>query len=57
MTAQSVVREREVGTIEQLLVTPIRPLELLLGKIAPKMSHFIPISRGILSEGVGMQVL
>jgi ABC-2 type transport system permease protein len=37
MTAQAVVREREVGTIEQLLVTPIRPLELLLGKIAPNV--------------------
>jgi len=28
---------REVGTIEQLLVTPIRPGELLLGKIAPNI--------------------
>jgi ABC-2 type transport system permease protein len=37
MTAQAVVREREVGTIEQLLVTPIRPIELLLGKIAPNV--------------------
>jgi ABC-2 type transport system permease protein len=37
MTAQAVVREREVGTIEQLLVTPIRPIELLLGKITPNV--------------------
>jgi ABC-2 type transport system permease protein len=37
MTAAAVVREREVGTIEQILVTPIRPLELMLGKIAPNM--------------------
>jgi ABC-2 type transport system permease protein len=35
LTATSVVREREVGTIEQLLVTPILPGELLIGKIAP----------------------
>ncbi len=35
LTAFSVVRERERGTIEQLLVTPIRPWELLLGKITP----------------------
>ena len=37
LTAASVVREREVGTIEQLLVTPIRPGELMLGKIAPNI--------------------
>jgi ABC-2 type transport system permease protein len=35
LTAMAVVREREVGTIEQLLVTPIRPLELMVGKMAP----------------------
>lgn len=34
-TALSIVRERERGTIEQLMVTPIRPLELVVGKIAP----------------------
>ncbi len=35
LTATAVVRERERGTIEQLIVTPIRPLELVLGKILP----------------------
>jgi len=30
-----VVRERERGTIEQLIVTPIRPWELMMGKILP----------------------
>jgi ABC-2 type transport system permease protein len=34
-TAQSIVREREVGTLEQLLVTPVQALELLVGKSAP----------------------
>ncbi|MBI5878704.1 MAG: ABC transporter permease [Chloroflexi bacterium] len=34
-TAQSIVRERETGTIEQLVVTPIRPLELVVGKVLP----------------------
>jgi ABC-2 type transport system permease protein len=34
-TSMSIVREREQGTIEQLIVTPIRPLELIIGKIAP----------------------
>jgi len=35
LTASAVVRERERGTIEQLIVTPIRPYELMLGKILP----------------------
>jgi ABC-2 type transport system permease protein len=35
LTALSIVREKEIGTMEQLLVTPIRPIELLLGKMLP----------------------
>jgi ABC-2 type transport system permease protein len=35
LTATSVVRERERGTIEQLIVTPIRSWELVVGKITP----------------------
>jgi len=35
MTAMGVVREREHGTMEQLVVTPIRPFELMIGKIIP----------------------
>ena len=35
LTAFAVVRERERGTLEQLVVTPIRPWELMLGKITP----------------------
>lgn len=35
LTATSIVRERERGTIEQLIVTPIRPWELMVGKILP----------------------
>ncbi len=34
-TATSIVRERELGTIEQLIVTPIRPLELVVAKVLP----------------------
>jgi drug efflux transport system permease protein len=37
MTTLVVVREREVGTIEALLVTPIRPIELMLGKTIPNL--------------------
>jgi ABC-2 type transport system permease protein len=35
LTAFAVVRERERGTLEQLVVTPIRAWELLLGKVLP----------------------
>ncbi|MHB8109166.1 MAG: ABC transporter permease [Syntrophorhabdaceae bacterium] len=35
LTAMAVVREREIGTMEQLMVTPIRPAELILGKTIP----------------------
>ena len=35
LTATAVVRERERGTIEQLIVTPIRPWELVVGKLLP----------------------
>jgi ABC-2 type transport system permease protein len=34
-TAMGLAREREMGTLEQVLVTPIRPLFLLVGKMAP----------------------
>lgn len=35
ITALSVAREREAGTFDQLLVTPLRPFEILLGKAVP----------------------
>ncbi|WP_273379351.1 ABC transporter permease [Symbiobacterium thermophilum] len=35
MAALGVVRERELGTMEQLVVTPIRPAELMIGKLLP----------------------
>ena len=35
VTALSVAREREQGTFDQLLVTPLRPVEILLGKTLP----------------------
>jgi ABC-2 type transport system permease protein len=37
LTAFAVVREREIGTLEQLMVTPIRPAELIIGKTTPFM--------------------
>jgi len=35
ITSLSIVRERELGTAEQIVVTPIRPIELVIGKIFP----------------------
>ncbi|HHH38819.1 MAG TPA: ABC transporter permease [Sedimenticola sp.] len=35
VTALSVAREREQGTFDQLLVTPLRPVEILIGKAVP----------------------
>lgn len=35
LTAMAIVREKEIGTMEQLMVTPIRPLELMVGKTLP----------------------
>lgn len=35
LTAFSIVREKEMGTMEQLMVTPVTPMELMLGKTIP----------------------
>jgi ABC-2 type transport system permease protein len=35
LTSMSVVREKEIGTMEQIMVTPIRPVEFILGKTLP----------------------
>jgi drug efflux transport system permease protein len=43
LTAFAVVREREVGTLEQIMVSPIRPVEFILGKTVP----FFAIGMGI----------
>lgn len=35
LTSMAIVREKEAGTIEQIMVTPIRPVEFILGKCLP----------------------
>ncbi|MCX6354380.1 MAG: ABC transporter permease [Candidatus Aureabacteria bacterium] len=35
LTSMSIVREKEIGTMEQLIVSPLRPIELILGKLTP----------------------
>ncbi len=52
MTAIAVVRERELGTMEQLLVTPIRPIELMLGKIAPNLIIALINTLSVIGLGV-----
>jgi len=35
LSSMAIVREKEIGTMEQLIVSPIKPIELILGKITP----------------------
>lgn len=35
LTSLAVVKEKEIGTLEQLMVTPIKPYQLILGKLLP----------------------
>lgn len=37
LAAMAIVKERELGTLEQLVVTPIRPWQLVLGKLVPSI--------------------
>lgn len=35
LTSLAIVKEREIGTLEQIMVTPIKPIQLILGKLIP----------------------
>jgi ABC-2 type transport system permease protein len=50
LTAMAIVREKEIGTMEQLMVTPLRPAELILGKALP----FVGV--GLVDMGLAMTV-
>ncbi len=52
LTTAAIVREREMGTIEQLLVTPIVPSELMIGKIVPNIVIALINMLTILALGV-----
>jgi ABC-2 type transport system permease protein len=54
VTAMGLSREREMGTMEQVLVTPIRPLWLLIGKLLPFL--FIGVFDVLLLVAVGSWV-
>ncbi len=60
VTALSVARERETGTFDQLLVTPMRPVDILLGKCLPgfiigALEASIIIAAGALWFGVPLR--
>jgi ABC-2 type transport system permease protein len=52
LTSTSIVRERERGTIEQLIVTPLRSWELVVGKLAPYVLISFVDTLEILAAGV-----
>jgi ABC-2 type transport system permease protein len=52
LAAMAVVREREMGTLEQILATPIRPLELILGKMTPLLLLCLLILGIVMGLGV-----
>jgi ABC-2 type transport system permease protein len=52
LTAFAIVREREVGTLEQIMVTPIRPSEFILGKTIP--FFLVGLGEVALISGIGL---
>jgi ABC-2 type transport system permease protein len=72
LTSITIAREKETGTLEQILVSPIRPWEIIVGKVAPylvlafldgllvlavgKLLFHIPI-RGSLTQLLGLSVI
>lgn len=52
ITSMAIVRERELGTLEQLIVTPMKPYELMLGKIIPYV--FVGLVQAIVALLVGI---
>lgn len=54
ITATAIVREKERGNIEQLLVTPIKPHELMIGKIIPYVIIGLVIATTIIVAARGL---
>jgi len=55
VTTQSVARERELGTFDQLLVSPLMPIEILIGKVVPGI--IIGFIEGFFMVAMGALVL
>lgn len=54
ITSMAIVREREHGTLEQLIVTPMQPYELMLGKLIPYI--FVGLVQATVAMLVGILV-
>lgn len=52
ITSLSIAREKELGTFEQLLVTPLRPYEILIGKLVPAI--VLGLAEGLLLGVLGI---
>jgi len=52
VTALSIARERELGTFDQLLVSPVRPLEIVIGKTVPALVIGTILGCVMISAGV-----
>ncbi|HHJ52599.1 MAG TPA: ABC transporter permease [Caldithrix abyssi] len=53
LTGMSIVREKEIGTLEQLMVTPLRRGELIIGKVIPLVVvGFLLFNVGVLGGGL-----
>lgn len=55
VTTQSVAREREMGTFDQLLVSPLLPFEIVIGKIMPGI--IVGFAEGLLMLLIGIGIL
>ena len=53
-TSAAIVRERERGNMEMLITTPVRPIELMIGKIVPYI--FIGAIQVVIILGLGHQL-
>lgn len=54
LTSLSIAREKELGTFEQITVSPLRPIEILLGKLIPALSISVAESTIILFAAVNI---
>jgi ABC-2 type transport system permease protein len=52
LPAMAIVKEKEIGTMEQLIVSPLRPIELIIGKLLPFSA--IALVQIILITGLGV---
>jgi len=54
LTSLSIAREKELGTFDQIMVSPLRPLEILLGKLLPALLISIAESSIILFAAIAL---